>query len=347
MQQRGWVWVFAGSLAGSFGCSSESSPAARVCIPGETRACSGAAACSGAQACQADGQSFGACDCGPSADDAGAPDADAPHASFVQLGARCEDDSGCGAGLVCWTAGADNFYGRPGGAAGGYCTAPCEAATDCAAYDLGSGCAGGLCMLGCFSKDARAGEGKCLDRPELACWSIAALGIAPFDPTQRQPGICQPSCASDEDCQGRACDLALGLCVDTPLTGAAIGAPCTSADDCAGRLCQPSIDGLSQCSALCSFGTFGCGYADNASPREAMCLVPGVFDANANASEGLGDVGLCIELCDTAADCGVAASECVIEPQVRGRSGYCVALADPGVPDAGAPDAGVDAGGAP
>jgi hypothetical protein len=346
MQQGGCVSVFAviAAFALLLGCSSDESPPARLCIPGETRACSGARDCSGAQACEADGQSFGACDCGPAADDAGAPDAEAPHASFVQLGARCEDDSGCGPGLVCWTSGADSFLGRPGGAAGGYCTAACEVAADCAAYDLGSGCAGGLCMLGCFSKDARPGEGKCLDRPELACWSVAALGLAAFEPTLRQPGICQPSCASDEDCAGRACDLALGLCVDTRLAGAPIGAPCVSADDCAGRLCQPSLDGRSICSGLCSFGTFGCGYADNASPREAMCLVPGVFDAT--ASEGIGDVGLCIELCDTAADCEAPASECILDPQVRGRSGYCV-LADPTVADAGAPDAGIDGGPAP
>jgi hypothetical protein len=76
-----------------------------------------------------------------------------------------------------------------------------------------------------------------------------------------------------------------------------------------------------------------------------MCLVPALFDAN--ASEGIGDVGLCIELCDTAADCGAQPAECVIEPQVRGRSGYCVSLAPPALADAGAPDAGLDGGGAP
>jgi hypothetical protein len=135
MQQGGCVSVFAviAAFALLLGCSSDESPPARLCIPGETRACSGARDCSGAQACEADGQSFGACDCGPAADDAGAPDAEAPHASFVQLGARCEDDSGCGPGLVCWTSGADSFLGRPGGAAGGYCTAACEVAADCAA----------------------------------------------------------------------------------------------------------------------------------------------------------------------------------------------------------------------
>jgi hypothetical protein len=43
-----------------------SSAALRVCTPGATQACVGAAGCAGGQACAPDGTSFSTCDCGPS-----------------------------------------------------------------------------------------------------------------------------------------------------------------------------------------------------------------------------------------------------------------------------------------
>jgi hypothetical protein len=83
----------------------------------------------------------------------------------------------------------------------------------------------------------------------------------------------------------------------------------------------------------------------NARPREAMCIGAVVFDEL--GSEGLGDVGLCLELCDEALDCTQPGWRCVEAPEVRGRAGFCVEPA-PAVPTpapVGA-DAGVD-GGAP
>lgn len=41
-----------------------STPGAQKCIPGSTQACVGPAACQGGQICAADGQGYGACDCG-------------------------------------------------------------------------------------------------------------------------------------------------------------------------------------------------------------------------------------------------------------------------------------------
>ncbi|HEX4404368.1 MAG TPA: hypothetical protein VH560_06045 [Polyangia bacterium] len=38
---------------------------ARLCAPGVSQACVGAAGCKGGQACAADGNAFGPCDCGP------------------------------------------------------------------------------------------------------------------------------------------------------------------------------------------------------------------------------------------------------------------------------------------
>lgn len=89
-----WIWrkyVGAALVLGSLGalgavaaCSSSGKSSA--CVPGETRACVGAAACNGGQSCLADGASWGACDCG-ALTDSGTPDAiasetaDAPPAS--------------------------------------------------------------------------------------------------------------------------------------------------------------------------------------------------------------------------------------------------------------------------
>src|SRR3954471_8579316 len=128
---------------------------ARVCVPGETRVCDGESACRGAQVCAAEGGGFGACDCGARAADAGALEQDAgPHAQYNQLAARCQRDRDCGPDLFCWTSTARSFFGREGGAAGGYCTAACATLADCTAFDAQAGCGNGLCLLGCFAGQA-------------------------------------------------------------------------------------------------------------------------------------------------------------------------------------------------
>ena len=324
------AWLVAASACGT------SHPAAseQECVPGETQLCEGAAACRGARLCTADGRAFGACDCGPAA---GAAEPDAgPRTATQQLAARCQSDRDCGSGLMCWASSAQSFFGRAGGAPGGYCTAACETAADCAPLDAQAGCGDGLCLLGCLSGEAAPGEGKCRQRAELACWSSATLGLQPFDARRRQPGICLPLCASDEDCAGRVCDLALGLCVDAPTAGAAIGAACASAEDCAGRVCQSAnVAGAFFCSATCSFGTLGCGYGSNAPGRGAMCLTPATFDES--GSEGAGDVGLCLELCDQAADCAQPGWQCTPAPDARGRSGFCTAPGAVAGVDGGSP----------
>jgi hypothetical protein len=44
--------------------SPPAAPPARLCTPGASQACVGAAGCKGGQACGADGNAFGPCDCG-------------------------------------------------------------------------------------------------------------------------------------------------------------------------------------------------------------------------------------------------------------------------------------------
>jgi hypothetical protein len=65
-----------------------------------------------------------------------------------------------------------------------------------------------------------------------------------------------------------------------------------------------------------------------------MCLVTAVFDAT--GAEGPGDVGICLELCDVPADCSQPGWQCLLVPEVRGRSGACVAAAGSLGLDAGA-----------
>jgi hypothetical protein len=76
-----------------------------------------------------------------------------------------------------------------------------------------------------------------------------------------------------------------------------------------------------------------------------------LFPANRSAigSEGVGDYGLCLELCDTSADCAQADRGwfCNINDAIQvfsQRAGYCLpASAAP--PDAGAGDGGLVDGG--
>jgi hypothetical protein len=194
-----------------------------------------------------------------------------------------------------------------------------------------------------LSKDpTSAAENKCLGRRNVACNSVAFLQLEEYAGGTRQSGWCFPQCGSDEDCSGRSCDLARGLCTDTPATGAALGSPCETGDDCSGNLCVAVGPDDRFCSASCVFGQpVGCGYGLNASPRDASCFAPrvrGFLD-----SEGDGDVGLCIELCDVDSDCTQFAAgnwQCVRSADALGRFGRGVCNI---VDAAGGADAG-DAG---
>jgi hypothetical protein len=70
-------WLTAAALViGPTRCTDDSSSAAasRLCIPNETRICSGPGSCAGAQTCDGTGQAWTACDCGERADGGSPPD---------------------------------------------------------------------------------------------------------------------------------------------------------------------------------------------------------------------------------------------------------------------------------
>lgn len=295
----------------------------RDCTPGETRECTIDLICTGAETCGESG-TFGACDCG-------AP----PLASGGGIiGASCASDAECAGGGTCLRADGNGYLGA-GGPAGGYCTFSCSReADDCATHDEQSFCApigpeeAGYCIRTCLSQDPEPGEAKCLNRTDVVCVSVAADGYELFN-GQRQAGYCRPLCGSDEDCPaGRVCHAQGHICTDGQIEGAPIGAACSLDSDCSGYACEDRNDeGIGVCTATCVLGSLsGCGYGHDVSERGAACLTP-LVAAN-RFSEGVGDVGLCREVCDVAEDCQQAGWVCTpLNPEAAeffGRSGACI-----------------------
>jgi hypothetical protein len=263
------------------------------------------------------------------------------------VGRACGQDDECGAGLLCFPSDGDGFFGA--GPAGGYCSLQCAENTDCTSVDPQSQCQSGLCLRTCRSMDPTSiRENKCLSRRDVVCQSEAYLGITAFSGL-RQAGLCMPQCGSDEDCGDRFCDLARGLCVTTRPTGAPVGAACEANTDCLGGSCVNADAAGEQrlCTAPCVFGQpVGCGDGVSADPRDFACLAPLI--GGAFSSEGVGDVGFCVEVCDLDADCAQAPNgfACRPDPRVErtGRAGFCLTpLAAEGDAGDGGLDAGVDA----
>ena len=315
------------------------------CVPNETRLC----ACpdrdrQGVEACSPDGSGWGVCDCsdGPRQGNGGTSGED-PNALTPLVGRACEAAADCGAGLECFTASSNDFLG--GGAPNGYCSTGCVADSDCTSIDRQSQCvtvaenAPGVCIRSCLSQAPTSlAENKCLGRYDVVCQSPAYLGLADFTGL-RQSGWCYPQCASDDDCPGRRCDPARGVCVDSVTPGLALGEKCAGNQECASNVCVGVSATESFCSAPCVLGVpIGCGFGlSPETPRGAGCFVPAVRGFLSN--EGEGDVGLCFELCAEASECTQAGWTCVTSEETQtalNRPGVCL----PPLPT----DAGVDGG---
>ncbi len=104
------------------------------------------------------------------------------------------------------------------------------------------------------------------------------------------------------------------------MTGKPLGSGCTVVPDhvnteCAGGLCLP-IEGTpvppaptpGVCTALCRLGTLdACGYRAtplDAGPPAGACFLP-----FGTSGYGVGDLGLCLQLCDAPGDCRYQASD--------------------------------------
>jgi hypothetical protein len=247
------------------------------------------------------------------------------------IGAPCAANRDCDLGLFCLAQGGSDFAG--GGPAHGVCSVDCsiEGMATCQAIDPSSRCVivddngtpsanddRAYCFPGCLLGDS--GAGKCLGRPDLTCFESSVNPAA---------GFCQPVCNGDFECGNRACDHALGVCVDpAAITGLLpMGAPCdpsSPARQCAGACLQFS-DGYSACSGFCNLGEAGCGSDPSSSdPIDAFCLLS-VGDPDLYS---IGDAGFCMELCDCDEQCAHPGALCdpfsasVVD--ALGRAGVCV-----------------------
>jgi hypothetical protein len=341
-------------------CGSDD-PAASVCVPNESQACTGASQCVGFQVCAEDGKSFGACDCGSGSGNGGTSSGSGgsggggggtsnagtsgmgsgPLFPGV-VGSPCATDADCaGAPVVCVQESSNTEF-QFGGPQDGYCSLPCTANADCTAIDGDAACNTGLgyclalCQPGVGATLVKCGAGRA-----QYCFPISDDGSI---------GACLPGCTSDAACAGRFCDPGLpGLCVDEAPPGGAVGAACTVATqvaDCASGLCleyadpnDSTVTVATFCSANCTAGVAnGCGFdAVSGGTRQAACFEPRFSDG------GVGDIGVCFPLCDTTADCAQAAAgwTCLPFPDPAGvaqvgRQGECV----PPDTGAGVADAG-------
>jgi hypothetical protein len=257
--------------------------------------------------------------------------------SNASLGSACTATSECDVALKleCQLSTGSMIAG--GGPAHGICTKKCDQPNDCAGV-------GGLCLPmstnnkwcveGCTLGGAVAS--KCHGRLDQACWGL-----------QNGGGGCFPQCASDADCGARTCDPVSGMCVDGRPSLTPIGTPCDDtslnpSDACAttGQICV-----LGSCTVPCRYGGFdGCGY--RRTPVDASPGTVGACVAPLDPNKGdTGDVGICWQLCDVAADCLVPDAVCDMTGRADWGHGFCFASSgDAGPPpiDAATKDAAAE-----
>lgn len=259
----------------------------------------------------------------PGADDSTVPDPGPPPGSSG-IGRPCSFDDDCSEGLTCMTSDSDEWFG--GGPAHGYCTLDCEAGGEvCIEADPGAVCLqteGSFhCMLGCSIGQVD----KCHSRGDVACDAASINGV----------GFCRPVCRSDDDCDGRFCDLGLGSCTDVEPEGDPIGAACDpeaaiGESNCASQVCLPMGEEYAFCSGFCNLTEIGCG-SDNQTPEE-----PGepICTYGVLTGSGQNDLGFCAQRCNCDGECAHDEGVCLILPEdlrpIFGSDGICV---DPAYPD--------------
>jgi hypothetical protein len=252
-----------------------------------------------------------------SAGTGGSAGSDGGMPGTVTLGGACQKTADCGAGLNCIRP-IDNLSSNPatpGGVGNGICTSDCTTTGTCGA--------GGICLA--IDADADAGViskalcfescaiGPTLPAPPVSkCHGRQDVACEPVNQAETTFG-CIPICLSDADCGTRKCEVGTGLCVDTPRVGKTVGSACTvlpgvSSAECAGGLCLPlesAPDGGATpgvCTSFCRLNTIeACNFRStpiSAGPPMGACALPW-----SETGYNTGDLGLCLQLCDTENDC--------------------------------------------
>ena len=250
------------------------------------------------------------------------------------LALPCTEDADCGAGLICVTAESSSL--SVGGPAGGLCTQTCtDSCPDANSICLTFSDDHAYCVPSCGLGD---GVLDCQARPDMVCDVLpASTGTTCAADTDCADGVCfnsecvipislcLPRCGADSDCpSGRFCDPSLGECVDDEPEGLGIGEPCdpdAATDECRGY-CSTSS---SRCIETCTRGAYPTCGSEDPSFATAECLAPYY-----EGGDDLGDVGVCIGLCDCTSDCasGLACvsfeSPTINGAPFRGRAGLCI-----------------------
>lgn len=195
----------------------------------------------------------------------------------------CASTDDCEEDLECFTVD-QQPWGFPGGACTRYCTTTAEC-------PLGGVCADGLCTLFC---DHGQSVTKCLGRENLACILIGDEG--------NSYGVCTPICHGDEDCPGRRCDRATGLCTNVAPTGAQ--GPFST--------CQTPDQGADPCRGCCSAGR--CFEVCRIDDQISGCNGDPSLTCHSHQNGVNGDMGFCTTTC-TPGDCSPIAFVC--------RNGHC------------------------
>jgi hypothetical protein len=118
------------------------------------------------------------------------------------------------------------------------------------------------------------------------------------------PTSCFPLCASNDDCDGRLCDLKTGACVDSAKTGNAPQTVCSVDAECRGG-CGRLQQGPSVCYELCTIGAADACRKDPGWGFDVQCI------PNNGSKEG--DLSQCGRSCTCHAQCGNEKFACVAE----------------------------------
>ncbi|HZF56049.1 MAG TPA: hypothetical protein VE093_45860, partial [Polyangiaceae bacterium] len=226
-----------------------------------------------------------------------------------KVGEACTADADCGMTGRCIKSSDDHpFLG--GGPAGGYCSLDCMIDADCPGFI--DRCLGaekgkpGSCFQGCevgpepMTFFEEPDPDKCRGREDVACATIEG------------GGVCLPLCGSDSQCEGRACDPKINVCVDTSSMGLEMGEACNPMKDaCAGHCASfltnapgEPMKSISLCTEYCVFGGafFDAKTGEVFGQNDCGGLTGGIC-VFLPQNQGTGDIGFCSPACTTHDDC--------------------------------------------